>query len=97
MYNVYHIIIAEGNYASTVGADTLKQSWTSLMGQRAIVLKDHTKLAELIISLIQVNEGVVKDEVIDSWDGSTSLVIKAALDDVVIGTNQETESGIVTL
>jgi hypothetical protein len=97
MYNVFHIIIAEGNYTEVHGIDEVKGKWTNFMGQRAVVLNDHTKLAELIVSLIQVNEGVNKDEVIDSWDGSTSLVIKEAVGNLTLGSSSVSEGGIVTV
>jgi len=97
MYHVYHIIIAEGSYPRNRGVDTVKTAWTNLMGQRAVVLSDHTKLAELVISLIQMNEGTDKDEVISSWDGSTSLVIKDAVKDVALESGKVSETGIVTM
>jgi hypothetical protein len=97
MYNVYHIIIAEGNYPRCKGIDTVKAAWTNLMGQRAVVLKDHTKLAELIISLIQMNEGADKNTIVDSWDGSTSLVIKEAVKDIALESGTVSEGGVVSL
>jgi hypothetical protein len=62
-----------------------------------VVLKDHTKLAELVISMIQMNEGEDKDKVIDSWDGSTSLVIKEAVNDIALGGFTKTQNGVVSL
>jgi hypothetical protein len=97
MYNVFHIIIEEGNYVRQKSIDQVRRAWVGLLGQRAVVLSDHTKLAELVISLIQMNEGASKDTVIDSWDGSTSLVIKDAVKDISLGAGQVSESGIVTL
>jgi hypothetical protein len=97
MYHVFHVIIAEGRYPSIHGIDVVRQSWTDLLGQRAVVLKDHTKLAELVISMIQMNEGEDKDKVIDSWDGSTSLVIKDAVNDIALGGGTVAENGIVSL
>jgi len=97
MYYVYHIIIAEGDYPRRRGVDNVKAAWTDLMGQRAVVLADHTKLAELVISLIQMNEGTDKDAVIDSWDGSTSLVIKDAVKDIALDAGSVSKEGVVTL
>jgi hypothetical protein len=97
MYHVYHIIIAEGHYPQTEGIDTVKAAWTNLMGQRAVVLSDHTKLAELVISIIQMNEGADKNAIVDSWDGSTSLVIKDAVKDIALESGTVSESGVVNL
>ncbi len=77
-YDVYHIMIEEGNHMR-FHPDEVISKWTELLGQRAIRLSDHTKLAELIVSLIQMNEGTDKAKVISSWDGSTSVVIANAI------------------
>lgn len=81
MYNVYHIIVAEGHYASR-RLDEVKSSWKEVLGQNAIVLTDYTKLAEVIVSVMEVNEGRDKEEVAKSWDGDTSLVVAAAVTDM---------------
>lgn len=93
-YNVYHIIILEGSYCKGDSSKAVN-SWNALMGQRAIKLKDYTKLSETIISIIQMNEGATKEEVVKSWDGSTSLVIKEALSDSL--TAVKSNSGVVKL
>lgn len=54
-YHCFHIIIEEGSYARGHVDEVLK-AWTSLMGQTALSLKDHTKLAEGIIAIIKMNE-----------------------------------------
>lgn len=78
MYHCFHIMIAEGSHAARY-PDQVREKWTTLMGQRAIWLKDHTKISETIVSLIEVTEGRDKDAVIGSWSGDTSLVIRDAL------------------
>jgi hypothetical protein len=98
MYHVYHIIIAEGSYPRSHGLDKVHKAWTDLLGQRAVVLTDYTKLAELIISLIQMNEGVDKSAVVHSWDGSTAVVILNAVKDIALDSSSTvSEEGIVTL
>lgn len=58
-YHVYHIIIEEGNYARGHLAQ-VRERWTKLMGQgHALSLKDHTKLAEGIAAIIQMNEDMM--------------------------------------
>lgn len=55
-YDVFHIIIQEGDYASN-RPEAVKSAWTKLMGQRVIGLADHKKLAETIVAAIEMNEG----------------------------------------
>jgi hypothetical protein len=97
MYNVFHIIIEEGDGVRQMGLDYVQGNWAKLLGQRAVVLSDHTKLAELVISIIQMNEGSAKDKVVDSWDGSTSLIIRDAVKDITLGADAVSETGIVTM
>lgn len=54
-YNCYHLIIEEGNYARGNLAG-VQRAWQDLMGQRALSLKDHKKLAAGIVSIIEHNE-----------------------------------------
>lgn len=77
-YHVFHVIVEEGNHAKHAPA-RVRGSWTTLLGQRAIPLADHTKLSEVIVSAIEVNEGRDKDEVAKSWSGDTALVVAKAV------------------
>lgn len=81
MYNCYHIMIGEGSYARR-NADKVKRSWNMVMGQNAIWLEDYTKLAETIVSIIQVVNGTDKDTVAKSWSGDTSMVVAKAIKDI---------------
>jgi hypothetical protein len=56
MYDVFHIIIEEGSHASS-HMDRVTRSWGKLLGQRVIRLADHKKLAQTIVSTIEVVEG----------------------------------------
>lgn len=94
MYHVFHIMVEEGSHFRGHG-DKVVAKWTALLGQRAIRLSDHTKLAEVIVSTIQLNEGMLADEIIESWDGTTGLVVKRALDGMV--SSDKENGGIVTL
>lgn len=55
-YDVFHVIIQEGDHARTRPKE-VKESWTKLLGQHVIPLADHKKLAETIVSTIEVVEG----------------------------------------
>jgi len=77
-WNIFHIIVEEGSYASG-RPDRVKQEWRNLLGQRVIQLSDHTKMAEVIISTIEVTEGRDKDAVAKSWSDGTDLVVAKAV------------------
>jgi hypothetical protein len=78
MYHVFHVIVEEGSYA---GAHLPKvvDSWTALLGQRVLRLADHRRLAEVIVSAIQVTEGADRLTVTDSWPKDTALVVRRAI------------------
>jgi len=56
-YDVFHIIIEEGDHAKR-HLDRVVSRWNALMGQSAIRLPDHTKLSETIVGIIEAREGV---------------------------------------
>lgn len=76
-WEVFHIVVEEGNYASR--HHEVFTNWQELLGQRAIRLSDQTKLAEVIVSAIQVVEGHNPVEVIASWDGTTAVAVSNAI------------------
>lgn len=73
MYHVFHIVVEEGSYG-----DRFLPAWRALLGERALLLSDHTKLAEVIVSTMQIIEGADANAVADSWDGSTAVVVRKA-------------------
>jgi hypothetical protein len=72
---VFHLLVEE-SYSCDA---SVKKNWQDLLGERAIPMSDHTKLAELIVSTIQVNEGASVDDVMKSWSGDTSVVVARGL------------------
>jgi hypothetical protein len=72
-YEVYHIIVAEGNYARS-HLNSVKRSWQDLLGQHVIVLEDHTKLAETIVSAIEVAEGRDAADSTAGWGAGGHIV-----------------------
>ncbi len=77
-YEVFHIMVEEGSYFN-VAEDAVVDSWTRLLGQRAIRLSDHRKISEVIVSALQVLNGEDPNSVISSWAGKTSLVVSRAI------------------
>lgn len=61
-YDVFHIIIEEGDHCRK-HRDAVFASWTKILGQHAIGLADHKKLAEAIVGIIEVREGMDADKV----------------------------------
>jgi len=81
-WNIYHIIIKEGSHASHYFNNVIT-SWANVIGlQKVISLNDHTKVAETIVSILEIMAGKNKADVVSSWSGDTGIVIKAAIKDV---------------
>ena len=95
-WEVFHIVVAQGSFCKSTGVDKVKSAWQKYLGQRVIVLDDAEKMAEVIVSAIQVAEGADRDSVASSWDGSTSLVVKNAIQSLDKN-NSSKDSGVVTL
>ena len=83
-YDVFHVIIEEGNHAWSFGRE-VKESWYKMLGQRVIALADHKKLAETIVSAIEVAEGVDAGESAGRWGGTAALTVHAAVKDLPKG------------
>lgn len=81
-YHVFHLIVEEGDFFSHAGSRVTK-AWQALLGQNALSLSDHTKLAEVVVSAMQVVAGDSVDDVAGSWDGSTGLVVRKAISGLV--------------
>jgi len=92
-YEIFHVIVEEGNHARSRPKEVFN-AWKEVLGQRVIRLADHTKLAEVVVSAIQVAEGADHDEVEKSWDGSTSIIVGKAIKDIAKATEAK---GVVHL
>jgi hypothetical protein len=69
LYDVFHVVIEQGNYCK--GHDhRVKATWRELLGQRVIHLADYTLLAETVVSAIQVAEGADHASAATGWGGS---------------------------
>jgi hypothetical protein len=80
-YNCFHVLVEEGSHART-HFDRTRGAWADLIGQNLLLLEDHTKLAEVVVSAIQVAEGQDRDAVAKSWGGDTALVVAKAISGV---------------
>jgi hypothetical protein len=79
-YHVFHVIVEQGSQCSSPSRrDRVFSSWRELMGQRVIPLSDYTKLSEVLVSTIAMNEGALAADVAASWKGDTQLVVAHAI------------------
>lgn len=77
-WEVFHIILSNEGYARA-RPDAVLRSWKALLPERTIQLGDVDRLAETVVSAIQINEGARPQDVTASWSGSTALVVAEAI------------------
>ena len=53
--------------------------WIGLLGERAIPVSDYTKIPQIIVSILERMAGKSVDEIANSWDGSTAVVVREAI------------------
>jgi hypothetical protein len=82
-WEYFHLMVTEGSHMRA-HPDHVTKAWTDLIGQRALPLTDHTRMAEVIISAAEVASGHDRDTVAKSWSGSTSLVVRSAINGLTI-------------
>ncbi len=80
-WEVFHLMVEEGHHHRR-DPDGVRSSWRSVLGQRALPLTDHTRLAEVIVSTIEVNEGLDPATVAASWSADTAGVVDDAIRDL---------------
>ena len=61
------------------------RSWKPLLGERVLLLDDHRRVAELVVSTLQLMAGEAMHDIVASWDGSTSVSVANALDGLAGG------------
>lgn len=78
LYDVFHVVIEEGDYCRTHD-HRVKATWREVLGQRVIHLADHKLLAETVVSAIQVAEGADHAVAAAGWGASARGVIERAV------------------
>lgn len=86
-WEYFHLMVTEGSYMHS-RPDRVTRAWTDLIGQRALPLTDHTRMAEVIISAVEVASGHDRDAVAKSWSGSTSLVVRNAINGLTVSSRR---------
>lgn len=92
-WEVFHLIVP----TESTKAQKAKEKWQKILGERAIEVIDHEKLAEVIVSTIQVIEGEDIHQVTQSWDGSTAVVVQRAVQGLSKRQGQSGETELVRL
>jgi hypothetical protein len=79
-YDVFHVALTTVGYSQQpAGLDAAMRTWAPLLGQRVLPCDDPDRVAEIIVSAIQVNEGADPGAVVGSWGGSTSRTVAKSL------------------
>lgn len=55
-YKVFHVIIEQGSFYQSRGS-VVRQTWTEMLGNNVLFLKDFKNLSELVINTIKIAEG----------------------------------------
>ena len=77
-WEVFHIVFTDVGYAGQ-RLDRVLQTWRPLLGERVILLDDHTKIAEVVVSTLQLMAGETLGDVAASWGGAAAATIGNAL------------------
>ena len=81
-YEVYHLIVDPVPYQDP------QKSWKAMLGKNCINVEDIDKIPEIIVSILELHAGKSVADVVDSWDGSTAVVVQSAIKDLAVtGTN----------
>jgi hypothetical protein len=80
-YEVFHVVIMEGSFARADLAAVMR-TWEPLLPGRILVLQDHHRLAETVVSAIQICEGANSQSVVASWDESAARVVARAIENL---------------
>lgn len=91
----FHLVVEEGNHVQSQGLNEVLRPWQAFLGERVVVLHKIADLSELVVSIIQVQEGIDRDTVAASWGGDKAARIASSLKTVAVV--QETGRGVATL
>lgn len=70
-YNVFHVVALEGQYG--IGHEAhLRREWPKLMGRRVLFMKDHREFANIALAAIRISEGEDRDDVVMSFQDTTT-------------------------
>lgn len=96
-YEVFHLVIEQGHHCRYGGKEEVYETWRKVLGQHVIPVADYTKIPEIIVSLLEVNSGKDKEEIVASWNGDTSIIVQNALSSLETVYHLKEEDGLVVL
>ena len=95
MYNVFHIHVQQGSYRND---PQILKYWKNLLGERLILLEDYDKISEVIATTVSVMLGANFDDVVNSFDNSTALVVRNSVFNAVKTVDStKSEDSVITL
>lgn len=84
-YDVFHVVIEEGDYARR-DVKRVHDSWQRVLPKEQIIaVKDYRKLPEIIVSVLEVYGGKKPEDVIASWPHNTAPAVAEAIKHVEQG------------
>lgn len=78
-WNIYHLII------QPVTGQPVIADWRSLLSERAVVVRNIDKLAEVIATIITINEGHDHNKVMDDFDDEAKNTVRDATQRLLTG------------
>jgi len=82
-YDVFHVIIEEGNYARYQGSKRVHDSWKKILPvDRIISVKDYKKLPQILVSAMEVYSGKNPQDVVATWQGETAKTVAEAIKNI---------------
>ena len=94
-YEIFHLCLKQGSnitWGGQSGSEYVMNEWTELLGERAIPVSDYTKIPQIIVSILERMAGKDVEEIVGSWDGSTGVVVREAIQGL---TNKKEENDLV--
>lgn len=74
-YEIFHFCMAQGGSHR----DEDYRKWQEILGERAILVHDYTKIPEIIVSILDTFSGRSREEIIKSWDAGTAVAVSDAI------------------
>ena len=72
-WEVYHLIVKPVYYQDP------EKDWYQLLGDNSLYVENIDKIPEIIVSILELHNGKSVDDIVASWDGSTGMVVRKAL------------------
>jgi hypothetical protein len=81
-YEVFHIHVNEGSYKNN---PNILGYWNELLPERLVILEDYTKISEVVATIVASVRGADVNDVLDSFDTGTALIVRNSIKSVQFG------------